>query len=163
MISKNRQINILIIIVLSFSCCSCTTPRMGSKPIVDINGFVIIDKVSNKSVFYIRENGERIKCSKGIEFDGGREALKGYLDSVYYNNPNYHKYSEFNVLETFIILFDEYLNIKEVRIMHRYYADNERFYYDSLFVNALQNTNGKWYENIQNKKWYYYLHRQRIY
>jgi hypothetical protein len=137
---------------------------VNSKPIVDINGLVIIDKVSDNKVSYVRENGERIEVfSKGIGFYGGQEALKKYLDSIYYNNPDYHNYSEFNILESFIILFDAYLNIKEVRIMSRHNTENKRFYYDDIFINALQSTNGKWHKIIENKEWYYYLHRQRIY
>ncbi|GAK37019.1 hypothetical protein JCM15093_2233 [Bacteroides graminisolvens DSM 19988 = JCM 15093] len=65
--------------------------------------------------------------------------------------------------EYFIVLFDENLKIREVRILYRKGYNNERFFYDSIFVNALKNTTGMWHKTIENKKWYTYLHRQKIY
>ena len=59
--------------------------------------------------------------------------------------------------------FDENLKIREVRILYRKGYNNERFFYDSIFVNALKNTTGMWHKTIENKKWYTYLHRQKIY
>jgi hypothetical protein len=164
MISKGFITNMFVILALFFSCCPCAISKIDNKPIKDINGLIIINKVNKDKVTYVRENGERIGVNKrGLEFNGGDDALKTYLDSVFYNNPDYQKHSEFNVLENFIILFDKDLDIKEVCIMYRDYSNNTRFYYDSIFVDALKNTTGMWHKTVKDKEWYIYLHRQRIY
>jgi len=151
-----------IIAFISFLCCS--SAKTLSDVIKDTDGCPIIEKVDSTKVYYIKEDGiKMIAYLGGIEFNGGKDVLKELLDSVYYNNPDYHNYSEFNVLENFFILFDNNLNIKEVRVMYRIYADNERYYYDNIFVDALKNTTGLWHKTIENQEWYVYLHRQRIY
>jgi hypothetical protein len=132
-------------------------------PIKDINGNPIINRIGSDSIIsYIKEDGTTlISYMGGVEFSGGRESLKAYLDSAYYNNP-YYDYSEFNVFEYFYILFDKDLNIEEIRMSYRNYADNKRFYYDSIFVDALKTSTGRWYKTGVDKEWYIYLHRQKI-
>jgi len=128
---------------------------------MDINGLVIIDKVNAKEVSYIKENGERIEVfSKGVGFNGGKDSLSVYLLTKYVNHPNYND-EEYNMLENFFILFDKNLDIVEIRIMKR--PRNEKFYYNNIFIEALKSTKGMWHKTVENKEWYYYLHRQRIY
>lgn len=143
-------------------CCSPSDTT--SNHIRDINGCTIIEKIDSSKVYYVREDGGKLIANLGgLEFDGGKDSLKTYLDSVFYNNPDYHNHSEFNVLENFFILFDENMNIEEVRIMYRNYADNKRFYYDSVFVNALKTSTGRWHKTVSNNGWYTKFHRHRIY
>lgn len=157
MISKNELISVFVIIML---CYFFTASKTNGQPIVDINGLVIIENV-NGEVFYVKENGERIRVySKTIEFNGGKDSLSAYLGKKYINHPDYN-YTDYNMLETFFVLFDEKLNIVEVRIMKR--PHNEKFYYDSIFIDALKSTKGMWYKIVENKEWYYYMHRQRVY
>lgn len=162
MISKFYYIGAFILFLIGFQCVS--SKRTNSYSIKDINNYPIIKRIDSSKVYYVKKDGTKlIGCLGGVEFNGGNDILKKHLDSIYYSNPNYNNYSEFNVLENFFILFDEKLNIEEVRIMNRRYANNERFYYDSIFVNALKNTTGMWHKTIEDQEWYIYLHRQRIY
>lgn len=165
MIFNNLFNKILFIIALLYLSSSCASSNIASKSIIDINGHVIIDKVSNKTVSYVLENGAHINAyyQKGIEFNGGHDSLEKLLNKVYYNNPDYNKYPEFNNLENFIILFDTNLNIKEVRILSRQPVDSTKYYYESLFIEALKNTYGMWHTDVKRKDWYIYLHRQKIY
>ncbi len=162
MIIKWRHIAIFIGILTSCYCCN-SEKIIQQEAIKDIYGRPISYLVKNDKVIYYSENKEKITAYVGgVEFNGGRDSLSAYLLANYVNNPNY-TYEEYNVDEYFIILFDKNLDIKEVRIMHRKYANNKRFYYDSIFINALKNTTGMWYKTIENQKWHTYLHRQRIY
>lgn len=154
----------LISVILISNCQSTIGQETTSNHIKDINGCIIIEKTDSSKVYYVREDGGKLITNLGgLEFDGGKDSLKAYLDSIFYNNPDYHNHSEFNVLEFFFILFDENLNIVEVRIMHRNYAENKRFYYDSIFVNALKNSKGRWNKTIPDNGWYTYIHRHRIF
>lgn len=98
----------------------------------------------------------------GIEFNGGRDSLSAYLGEKYVNAPHYN-HEDYNIIEYFILLLNKNLEVKEVRIVYRQYDNNKRFYYDSIFVDALKNTTGMWHKTVENQEWYAYLHRQRIY
>lgn len=151
------------IIILSLISCAITK-SIPDNSIPDIHGHPIIRNTNDSTSEYISENGQTIIVYiNGIEFNGGKEYLKQYLDSCFYSNPNYYKHSEFNVVERFFILFDSELNIRDVRIMYRSYGDNKRYYYDRIFVDAIKNTIGKWHKIVEDKKWYIYFHHQRIY
>jgi hypothetical protein len=161
MISRFYHIGMFVLFLICFPCCSLT--KTSSNPIKDINGYSIIEKIDSSKVYYVKEDGVKLIAGLGgIEFNGGKDALKTYLDSAFYNNPDYHNYREFNVLENFFILFDENLNIEEIRIMYRNYADNKRFYYDSIFVDALKNSSGRWHKTVLNNGLYTYFHRHRV-
>lgn len=113
---------------------------------------------------YVTENGEKkVSFLGGVEFNEGRVSLIDYIKRAYYDNPDYHKYNEFNTLDRFWILFDKNLNIIEVRIMYRPHVKNQNFYYDDIFINAIKNTSGKWHKTVENKKYYVYLIQIRIY
>jgi len=163
MISKLYKIRLFLILILFSSCAF--QKKIEKKTVIDINGKPIIENFHNNKCKYIDINNNSIEAYlNGIEFYGGDKRLKNYLDSIYYNNSNYkNKYEDcFNITERFFVLFDKDLNISEIRIMYRKYANNERFYYDSIFVNALKSTNGRWHKTIQNKKWYIYLHVHNV-
>ncbi|NDW13258.1 hypothetical protein D0T50_10165 [Bacteroides sp. 214] len=161
MISRDHIVSLLFFIVLC--CISCSISKSGNKPIIDIDGDIIIAKIETDKVVYVRKDGKRIEAyTKGIDFVGGKEALKAYLDSTFYNNPNYSNYSEFNSLESFFVLLDANLNIKEVRIMSRVEGNSKR-YYDTIFIDALNNTQNRWHKEGVRKKWYCFFYRQRVY
>jgi len=154
----------LFIGILTISCCCEAKKKIQRHAIEDIHGRPISFLLKDGKVGYYTENGEKIIVNvvRGIEFNGGKDSLSAYLLTKYINHPSYN-YQEYNVYEYFFILFDKNLDIKEVRIMYRKYADNERFYYDSIFIEALKNTTGMWYKTVENQEWYIYLHRQKIY
>lgn len=148
-----------IILILLQSCSTAKTTAVGVR---DIQGYLVIEKVDSANVYYKKEdNTEIIAHLGGIEFNGGKEALKAYIDSAYYNNPHYN-YNEFNILERFHILFAKDLSIEEVRILYR--ESDSKFYYESILIDALKNTTGRWHKTTkEDKEWYTYLHSQKIY
>jgi len=116
----------------------------------------------NREIYFC-ENGKKIEAYLGgVEFNGGRDSLSAYLGEKYVNSPLYN-YKDYNIIEYFYLLLDKNLKVKEVRILYRRYDNNKRFYYDSIFVDALKNTTGMWHKTVENQKWYTYLHRQRVY
>lgn len=162
MITKWRNIVIIIGILLGIYCCKSGI-EIQQKAVKDIYGNPICYLLKDNKVIYFSETGEKIRANfGGVEFNGGRDSLSAYLLTKYINHPSYI-YDEYNVYECFYILFDKNLNIKEVRIMDRKYAYNKRFYYDNIFIETLKNTTGMWSKIVDNKEWYIYMHRQRIY
>ena len=161
MISKWIHISIFIGILFGFACCG--SHKTNQQQVVkDIQGYPIYSLLKNNKFLYYTKDGKKLIADVGeIEFTGGRDSLSAYLLTRYINHPNYN-YREYNVYEYFFILFDENLDIKEIRIMGLKYADRTKFYYD-IFIESLKNTIGMWYKKTENKKWYIYLHRQMIY
>lgn len=162
MMIEKKHIILSIGVLIGFCCCTShnKTQRQFTQ---DIHGYPLTSLLKDDKAIYHTENGEKLIANVGgVEFNGERDSLSAYLLSKYIHHPNYNNI-EYNVCEHFFILFNEHLDIKEVRIMYRKYANNERFYYDTIFVDALKNTTGMWHKTVENKKWYYYLHRQRIY
>lgn len=159
-----KRIYVILYIGFIIVFCSCTSQKNTQRQFIRyIYDCPVSSLLKDGKAIYYTENGEKIIANVGgVEFDGGKDSLSAYLLSKYINHPNYN-HTEYNVYEHFLILFDEHLDIKEVRIMHRKYADNERFYYDNIFIEALKSTTGMWHKTVEGKKWYYYLHRQWIY
>jgi len=162
MITKWKYIAVFIGILTGLCYCQ-SGKRIQQQAIKDIQGRPISSLLKDNKTTYYSENGEKIIAYVGgVEFNGGRDSLSAYLLTKYVNHPSYN-YEEYNVYEYFVILFDKNLDIKEVRIMYRKYADNERFYYDNIFIDALKSTTGMWHKTVENQEWYTYLYRQRIY
>lgn len=154
---KWRLIVFFIVTAIGLFACK---PKYGLQKlaIMDIYNRPISTLLKDDKVAFFTENGEKkIAHIGGVEFIEGRDSLISYIKRVYYKNPNYYKYGEFNVLERFFVLFNKKLEIVEVRIMYRQYANNERFYYDSIFVNAIKSTSGMWYKTVKDKNYYTYL------
>ncbi|MCP9610824.1 hypothetical protein [Coprobacter tertius] len=91
-------------------------------------------------------------------FKGGYEAFTAYCDSIYYNRDDYN-YDELNASAIFVILFDENLEIKDVRILKRIAYNNNKYDYDALVKRILWSTEGKWVKKDENDhcKWYFHL------
>ena len=178
MTTKWRYIAVLITVLTGFYFCraekqtkrqkgeiyenSCDSIRQQA--LIDIHGQPIIYLLDENKAVYYREDGFKIivHYNRGVEFIGGKDSLSVYLLTKYINHLSYN-HLEYNVHENFFILFDKNLDIKEVRIMYRNNANNERFYYDNIFIDALKNTVGMWNKIVEDAEWYVYLHRQRIY
>jgi hypothetical protein len=162
MITKWKYIVTFVVISIGLYCCG-SEKRIRQQAIKDIYGrpisFLLDD---NRDIYYLEDGKRIIAYLRGVEFNGGRDSLSKYLLTKYVNHPSYN-YMEYNIYEYFFILFNKNIEIKEVRIMYRKYNDNKRYYYDSIFVDALKNTSGMWHKTTEDKEWYIYFHRQRIY
>ena len=159
MIFKFYNIGVFVFLLVGLSCCSITKTSLNF--VKDIDGYPIAERIDSTEVYYVKKEGEKlVSYFRGVEFNGGCDSLSAYLNDVYYNHPSYN-YEEYYMLSIFFILFDKNLNIVEVRIMKR--PHNEKFYYDSILIVALKNTTGMWHKTVEDKEWYTYLHRQRIY
>ena len=164
MIINKYHCIILIICSLLYSCIANRT--MKFKPFIDPSGLTVVNNISKINYFCVTTNNERIIAPiNGIEFLGGNEALKNYLDSIYYNHPTYNGLNT-NLIEFFYILFDESLNIKEVRVLEFEKRSKEYEYIQNkirtIYKDALLNSKGLWIKRKMNSKWYIYIHRHTI-
>lgn len=161
MISKWKYIVVFIILLTGF--CYCGVKKYHRQTLKDIYERPIISLLGkNKGLYYSEGGKEIIAYLGGVEFNGGNDSLSNYLLKKYVNHPDYN-YEEYNLREDFIVLLNKRLEVEEVRILYRRVYDNERFYYDSIFVDEIKNTTGMWEKTVENKEWYIYFHRQRIY
>ena len=162
MIFKWKYSAILVGVFLGFHCCR-SEKDIQKQSVKDIYGHPVSYLLEDNRNIYYCEDGKKIKTYLGgVEFNGGRDSLSEYLLEKYVNHPSYD-YHEYNIIEYFYLLLNKNLEVKEVRILYRKYDNNKRFYYDSIFIDALKNTTGMWHKTVENQEWYTYLHRQRIY
>lgn len=85
------------------------------KVLYDMNGLPIWAD----SLGYITLKGDTIARSGLLQvvcFDKGKEGFSNYIDSCYYNSPMYN-YKEFHCPITFHIIFNEDMDIEEVRLV----------------------------------------------
>lgn len=131
----------------------------------DVDGHPLMKKESKdgNEILYVTKQGcEFWAASNRIEFAGGRDAFRSYIDSCYYSRPNYD-YNELNHLISLCILIDSHLDVKETRIIRRTY-DNSRYNIDNLFIDAVARTNGRWRIEKEDKKGLYiYIIQLRVY
>ncbi len=161
MIFKWKFILIFIGVSIGFYCSG--VGKNKEQPIKDVYDRPIIDSLRGNECVYYSEDGKEITTYLGgVEFNGGRDSLSNYLLKKYVNHPHFNN-EEYNIIEHFILLLNKNLEIKEIRIVYRKGYDNKRFYYDSIFIDALKSTTGMWYKTVEDKEWYVYLHRQRVY
>lgn len=161
MITKWKYIGVSVLLLVGLY--SFGQKKHQQQAIKDIYGGPILSVCEEKKGVYHFEDGKEITVYiGGVEFKGGHDSLSNYLLKEYVNHPDYN-FEEYNLREDFIVLLNKKLEVAEVRILYRKGYDNERFYYDSIFVNEIKNTTGMWKKTVENKKWYIYFHRQRIY
>lgn len=141
---------------------SCFFVSKDDDSIKDIYGRVFLCDLTEKSCIYVDDNVDKVRVNLcGLEYEGGIRRLHEYLDSAYYNSSNFNQ-DEYNITEMFFLYFDEFLNIREVRIMKRSYANNDRYYYDSVLINALKNTQGQWTTAVSNGDGHMYICKCRV-
>ena len=164
MITKWKYVALFVGILTGLFYCCGVEKNIQQQAIKDIYGRPISYILDQNRDAYYREDGKKIIAyyNRGVEFNGGRDSLSEYLSEKYVNHPSYD-YHEYNMIEYFIILFNKNLDIIEVRIVYRSGYNNKRFYYDSIFVDAIKSTSEMWHKTVENQEWYVYLHRQRVY
>lgn len=152
--------SLFLIFVFSLQSLStyCQCNQEKSHIYYDVDSFptLQIDSCNDKEIvsYYItvKEN-----VSKDIQFKGGYKSLSAFCDSLYYNREDYN-YDELNARALYVILFDQFLKIKEVRILKRLAYNNLKYNYDDLIKKILFSTEGHWVKTNDNKSnWYFYL------
>lgn len=116
-----------------------------------------------KTVEYITLDGQKViaHIAHGVEFNAGKDSLDNYVKKFYYNQEGYD-YIELNQRIVFSILFDDNLNIIEVRQLPPRFLRKEECY-KKLFINILKSTAGMWHKTIEHKEWYIYWYVTRLF
>ncbi|MDL2251920.1 hypothetical protein LJC12_03625 [Odoribacter sp. OttesenSCG-928-J03] len=110
------------------------------------------------SFTYIRLDGEQLDVGVDVKYSEGIDSLISYLN--YYYFKDYYK-DEVNSLLVFCILFNDKLDIQEIRISKRLGIKTDK--YDDLILKSLLLTKGKWIKTKPSpKKWYLYIGRYKL-
>jgi hypothetical protein len=166
MIFNKRQILIISSFITIFlgSCSISKTPT-----IFDVEQHVVLSIHKDKMI-YSNNNAEKYHVISGnqfIEYVDGIDTLKSLFLKEYYSHC--YNGTEYNIFERIYILFDNELNIKEVRIQKR--PLEERTTYEKFIVDFFIKSSGKWIyknssientKNTKNTKWYIYSFSIRI-
>ncbi|MDR1004650.1 MAG: hypothetical protein LBL97_06575 [Prevotellaceae bacterium] len=148
-----------------FLISSCGTYQIPKDALYDIEGRPLL-YTAGTSQFYVKEDGTRVKIplplKKDIEFNGGKDSLKSYMNHLYYYGPAYDPtLPDFNYNESYYILFDNDLNIIEVRKAKKRPHASE--YYDRIFIDGLKKSKNMWHKIIEGRKWYVALVSYRVF
>lgn len=147
-------------LILSMFCMA----QHPIRTLKDVDGKLLLtySEDSRDSIIYITHDGERLMVTMdGVEPAMGRDSLNSYVKRRYYAQENYD-YVELNQRIYFTILFDEDLNIVEVRqlppkIVHK------GLLYKEFFIDTLKRTTGMWHKTTGNRAWYIYIYATHLY
>lgn len=147
MISKKQSFAVLVIsafIGCSFAQSGKPAASMD-RTICDGLGRIITEQPDSAgTTYYYTLTGDTIEVVDGptVEFIGGKDSLRSYLDSHYYGYVGSDS-EELNLMAYFVVLLDADLNVMETRIMNRTNTAIKPPL-DSLFVGALNASSGHW-------------------
>lgn len=156
-----KRLSIAFLFFVSMALCGQNKNDIGSKVYFNVEDSMPVLRVDTAfqegkpSIYYYF--GKKIeKVSSDVRFIGGYQALSCYFDSLYFNREDYDE-NELNALFYYTILFNEKLEIKEVKIIQREGYNNLKYDYDSLIKRILFSTEGQWEKSIKansHEKWY---------
>lgn len=134
---------------------------------------VFFDAVNRKPIFELNQENGRTKIKYyfatdtiesidyDIQFNGGVQALKQYCDSLYYASFTDEPYEEVNLWESYCILFDNKLKIRDVRVIDKPQGYIRicpyNLFYDKLIKKILYSTEDMWFKKEKNNHWSFYL------
>lgn len=147
MISKKQSFAALVI--TAFIGCSFAQSgkpaALMDRTICDGLGRIITEQPDSAgTTYYYTLTGDTIEVGDRptVEFIGGKDSLRSYLDSHYYGYVGSDS-DELNLIAYFVVLLDADLNVMETRIMNRTNAAIKPPL-DSLFIGALNASSEHW-------------------
>lgn len=148
----------IFILFLFFLETSMSQEKMDSDTLRDVNRMPwgIFANNSVQSWEYLTLEGEKIAMnnkSKQIVFRNGKDSLDRYVKRYFYAQKG-ENYAELNQRIVFTILFDDDLNIIEVRQLFPPFIHGEKEY-ATIFSEILKETIGMWGKKNEND---YYLY-----
>ena len=91
-----------------------------------------------------------------MDFKEGKDSLDRYVKKIYYAPQNYDDI-ELNQRIVFFILFDEDLNVSEVRQLYPPFGrEPKRF--RNMFVEIFNSTKGMWIKKVEGDDFYAYVY-----
>lgn len=120
------------------------------------------DKQDSIKVEYYLSSDSFIVVDTDVQFKNGVKKLYQYFDSLYYNNFTSQTYKEVNRWESYSILFDDKLKIKDIHIIAKPGRKEYDSSYDKLIKRIFSSTEGMWYKTNKNNNWSLYLGFLRI-
>lgn len=154
MLTDRVKISILcaVLSIFAFSCKTGRVHQDASQTFISDSDGIIIEEMTDTIIVYHTRKNRKLHVLKGsVCYEGGDEQLKQDI----YNNllMDY----ECNVREVFCVLFDEKLNIQEIRASNLGNIKNQREIYLDDYIKAIKKTKGKWRKCKAGEKWYLYV------
>lgn len=106
--------------------------------------------------YYLSQDSSKI-LDTDIQFNYGTKGLFQYFDSLYFKSFTEENYREVNRWESYSILFDDKLRIKDIRIIARPGQKEYDASYDALIKRILLSTEGMWHKTNVSNNWSFYL------
>ena len=120
------------------------------------------DKRDSIKVEYYLSLDSFLVVDTDVQFKTGVKKLYQYFDSLYYNSFTSQAYKEVNRWESYSILFDDKLRIKDIHIIAKPGRKEYDSSYDKLIKRIFSSTEGMWYKANKNNNWSLYLGFLRI-
>ena len=120
-----------------------------------------ISEIKKYTSYFFIYKGKVRKVIPNISFEGGLEAWKEYKIKCYWEK---YTGTEMNASCLYVMLFDNNLKIKDIRIISRSGYNNSIFNFDRLVKEILKSSEGKWnvVQKAKKDEWYFVLGRFKI-
>ncbi|MDL2283441.1 hypothetical protein LJB94_02895 [Odoribacter sp. OttesenSCG-928-G04] len=129
--------------------------RVPSTPLIyyDVDSLPVYKLCSGRnSVTYMRTDSSEVEADHCVRYAGGDMALLATMDSLAISAGIKMSEKWFRFIN-YSILFDDELNISEVRILDRFDIEDAR--YDDFVVNSLKSLQGKWIKHqYSSRQWH---------
>ena len=136
----------VIIVHIAICCISCSVNRETDKCIYDIHG-VIIKKMDKNHAVYVTKDGNSLSVNlNDINYKYSNDKL---IHDIYNNIEIDH---ECNIKQVFFILFDQVLNIIEVRAADMSNSAYIRCPNINKYIDSIKLTQGYWVCKKTNAK-----------
>lgn len=128
----------VIIVHIAICCISCSVKRETDRCIYDIHG-VIIKRMDKNHAVYVTKDGKSLSVNlNDINYKFSNDKL---IHDIYNNIKIDH---ECNINQVFFILFDQDLNIIEVRAADMSNSSYKRCPDIKKYIDLIKSTQGNW-------------------
>lgn len=135
-----------VVVNIALFNIACSTKQEADRYIYDVHG-VIIKKMDKKHAVYVTKDGNSLSVSlDDIKYKYSNDRL---INDIYSNIEINH---ECNIKQVFFILFDQDLNIIEVRAADMFNPGYRRCPDISQYIASIRSTQGNWIQKEPNAK-----------
>lgn len=120
-----------------------------------------ITGIKKKTHYFYRYKGREREVISNIFYEGGQSVFEEYKRMRFWEK---YTGTEMNASCLYVMLFDNNLKIKDIRIISRSGYNNSKFNFDKLIKEILKSSEGRWKVEQEAKKneWYFVLGRFKL-
>lgn len=137
------KLKVIILFVLVLGSNGAHSQNVSSNKVFDMNNHLILSWKGSDfdSCVFVTNRGNKIPVDLEVRYKGGYDSLRVFCDSVYCRIMG-NDFQELNEKIQYFILFDNNLNIKEIRICKVPSYINGK--YIDVIKKVLLKTKGNW-------------------